>query len=125
MDYTTALEETRKKLLDLGFTEKQYEELLEEAAEEMINLALLKLEEKDLNILQSLQNQLIPEVSTLEEAEKNIDLIFSTAYGEESEEMKKKMLYEYLQKTLEQTASKQIQIKLKTVCVDISAYNMV
>jgi hypothetical protein len=108
MDYTTALEETRKKLLDLGFTEKQYEELLEEAAEEMINLALLKLEEKDLNILQSLENQLIPEVSTLEEAEKNIDLIFSTAYGEESEEMKKKMLYEYLQKTLEQTASKQI-----------------
>jgi hypothetical protein len=74
----------------------------------MINLALLKLEEKDLNILQSLENQLIPEVSTLEEAEKNIDLIFSTAYGEESEEMKKKMLYEYLQKTLEQTASKQI-----------------
>lgn len=108
MDYTTALEEIRKKLLESGFTEKQYTELLEKAAEEMINLAILKLEEKDLDILQSLENQLIPEVSTQEEAEKNIDLIFSTAYGEEAEEMKKKLLYEYLRNTLEQTSQKSV-----------------
>jgi hypothetical protein len=107
MDYTTALEDIKKKLLESGFTEKQYTELLEKAAEEMINLALLKLEEKDLDILQSLENQLIPEVSTLEEAEKNIDLIFSTAYGEEAEEMKKRMLYTYLKDTLDQTTPKQ------------------
>lgn len=103
MDYTTALEEIKKKFLESGFIEKQYTELLEKAAEEMMNLALLKLEEKDLDILQSLENQLIPEVSTLEEAETNINLIFSTAYGEEAEEIKKKMLYTYLKDTLDQT----------------------
>lgn len=103
MDYITEIENIKQQLLSLGLTEEKYNELLNLAAEEMMDSALSELQEKDLEVLQNLESQLIPEVSTLEEANKNIDLIFTAAYGEKAEEKKQEMLYEYLKDTLEAT----------------------
>ena len=80
-----------------------YNELLNLAAEELLDQALDQLQRKDLEVLQRLESQLISEVSTQEEAKRNISLIFTTAYGENAEEMKQKMLLDYLTMIVEQT----------------------
>ncbi|MGI6484539.1 MAG: hypothetical protein ACOX0R_02870 [Candidatus Dojkabacteria bacterium] len=105
MDFTQQIENIKQQLLSLGFTEEKYNELLNLAAEEMMDNALETLQEKDLEELQNLESQLIPEVSTPEEANKNIALIFTAAYGDKAEEMRQKMLLDYLNITVEQTKS--------------------
>ena len=105
MDFTQQIENIKQQLLSLGFTEEKYNELLNLAAEEMMDNALETLQEKDLEELQNLESQLIPEVSTPEEANKNITLIFTAAYGDKAEEMRQKMLLDYLNITVEQTKS--------------------
>ncbi len=103
MDYTQEIENIRQQLFSLGFTEEKYEELLSLAVEEIMNSALADLQDKDLAILEELEKNLIEEPSTIEEASKNIDLIFSAAYGDQAEETKQKMLLEFLNDTLQQT----------------------
>lgn len=105
MDYAQQLENAKQQLLSLGFTEEKFNELLNLAAEEMMDNALNDLQEKDLEILQNLESQLIPEVTTTEEANKNITLIFTAAYEDKAEEMRQKMLLDYLNTTIEQTKS--------------------
>lgn len=103
MDYATEIEKIRQELFSLGLTEEKYNELLNLAAEEMMDSALGELQDKDLTVLQNLEKQLLPEITTLEEANKNIDLIFNTAYGEQAEMKKQELLYDYLKDTLEAT----------------------
>lgn len=96
MDYNAQLIDAKQRLFQQGITEEKYNELLELAAEELMENALIDLQEKDLELLEELERNLIPEPSNVEEAEKNIELIFKTAYGEQAEEMKQKMLINYL-----------------------------
>lgn len=105
MDFNTELEGIKQKFLSMGFTEEKYNELLEMAAEEMMDTALMDLQEKDILLLEQLEKNLVAEPTTAEEANKNIGLIFTTAYGEKAEETRQKMLLDYLNTTLEQTNS--------------------
>lgn len=103
MDYNTELENAKQKLLQLGFTEEKYNQLLELAAEELIDRALIDLQEKDLPLLEELERNLVPEPTNIEEANKNIELIFVSAYGEQAELKRQEMLMEYLNTTIQQT----------------------
>ncbi len=103
MDYTQQIENVKQQLFSLGFTEEKYGELLDLAVEEMMNSALADLQDKDLELLEELEKNLVAEPTTVEEATKNIELIFSVAYGDQAEETRQKMLLEYLNTTLEQT----------------------
>ena len=55
MDYITEIENIRQQLFSLGLTEEKYNELLNLAAEEMMDSALSELQEKDLEVLQNLR----------------------------------------------------------------------
>lgn len=99
------LQNAKQKLLELGFTEEKYNELMELAAEEIMDAALADLQEKDLEALEELEKNLIDQPTTIEEANSNIQLIFSAAYGEQAEETKQKMLLEYLDMTIQETAA--------------------
>ena len=105
MDYKQQIEEAKKELLSLGFTEEKYNKLLEWALEELVDNALNELQEKDMEALQDLESKLIPDVTSIDEANKNLDLILSVAYGEKAFETKQKMLADYLSLTIEETKS--------------------
>ena len=105
MDYTQQIEAAKQELLSLGFTEEKYNKLLELALEELVDNALNELQEKDMEALQNLESKLIPDVTSLDEANKNLDLILSVAYGEKAFETKQKMLADYLNLTIEETKS--------------------
>ena len=59
MDYATEIEKIRQELFSLGLTEEKYNELLNLAAEEMMDSALGELQDKDLTVLQNLEKQLL------------------------------------------------------------------
>ena len=105
MDYETQLQNAKQKLLELGFTEEKYNELMELAAEEIMDVALADLQEKDITILEELEKNLIEQPTTIEEANRNIQLIFTSAYGEKAEDTKQKMLLEYLNMTIQETVA--------------------
>lgn len=105
MDYKTELENAKQKLFALGFDSEKYDQLLELAAEELMDTALKDLQEKDLTTLETLEKELVEKPTNIEEANRNIELIFSTAYGEQAEEKKQGMLLDYLNMTIQQTES--------------------
>lgn len=70
MDYTQQIEAAKQELLSLGFTEEKYNKLLELALEELVDNALNELQEKDMEALQNLESKLIPDVTSLDEANK-------------------------------------------------------
>lgn len=105
MDYEIQLQNAKQKLLGLGFTEEKYNELMELAAEEIMDATLVDLQEKDMTILEELERNLIEQPKTIEEANRNIQLIFSSAYGNQAEETKQRMLLEYLNVTIEETVA--------------------
>lgn len=103
MDYNTELTNAKQKLIELGFTEDKYNQLLELAAEELLDKALIDLQEKDLPLLEEIEKNLIAEPTNIEEANKNIEMIFVGAYGEQAEEKRQEMLLGYLNTTIQQT----------------------
>lgn len=103
MDYTQEIENAKQQLFSLGFTEEKYNELLTLGTEEIIEKALTDLQEKDLESLEALENNLVEEPEDIDEATRNLDLIFATAYGQQANETKQKMLLEYLNQTIQQT----------------------
>lgn len=105
MDFNQQIEEAKQKLLSLGFTQEKYNELMDLAAEEMMDEALTELQERDLQVLETLEKDLIGEPKTMEEANQNIHLIFNAAYGEQAEQMKQKLLLEYLNSVITETAT--------------------
>jgi len=105
MDYETQLQNARQKLSELGFSEEKYNQLMELAAEEIMDTALADLQEKNLEALEELENNLVAEPNSIEEANTNIRLIFSAAYGEQAEDTKQKMLLEYLNMTIQETVA--------------------
>lgn len=105
MDFNQQIEEAKQKLLSLGFTQEKFNELMDLAAEEMIDEALAELQERDLPILETLERDLIEEPKTMEEANQNLQKIFTAAYGEQAEQMKQKMLLEYLNHVVTETTT--------------------
>jgi 4-aminobutyrate aminotransferase-like enzyme len=105
MDYRQQIEEAKQKLFSLGFTEEKYNELLEVATEELIDKALSELQEKELTELENVEKSIITEPKTLEELNQNIQVVFTSAYGAQSEEMKGKMLLDFLNKVVTQTSN--------------------
>lgn len=103
MDYTQEIENAKQQLFSLGFTDEKYEELLALATEEIMEQALADLQEKDLESLEELERNLVEEPEDIDEATTNIDLIFATAYGQQANETRQKMLLEYLNQTIQQT----------------------
>ncbi len=103
MDYSIELQNAKQKLFEVGFNEEKYNQLLELAAEELMDNALMDLQEKDLAALEALENKLVEQPTNSEEANRNIQLIFSEAYGEQAEEIRQKMLLDYLNNTIQQT----------------------
>jgi len=103
MDYLSKIEEVKQELLSLGFTEDKYNELLELAIQEAIDITLVDLREKDDVVVQELEQNLKKDIAQEEDAKSNIDLIFTTTYGEKAEEMKSKLVFEYLETALEET----------------------
>lgn len=103
MDYNTKFTNAKQKLIELGFTEDKYNQLLELAAEELLDKALIDLQEKDLPLLEEIEKNLIAEPTNIEEANKNIEMIFVGAYGEQAEEKRQEMLLGYLNTTIQQT----------------------
>lgn len=104
MDYDKQIEDAKQRLLQLGFTEESYNQLLELAAEELMDNAIIDLQDKDLALLEELERNLIPEPINIQEAEKNIELIFKTAYGEEAEDKKQTMLINFLHSKIQENS---------------------
>lgn len=109
MDYQKEIEEVKKKLFELGFSEEKYNQLLEMAAQEALHKATEQLQEK--GDLETLQEKLIENPSTKEEAIQNVNLIFNTAYGEKSEDMQNTLVLEYLKETAEVTEKSKDLVK--------------
>ena len=81
MDFSQEMEQIKQQLYSLGFTDKTYAEILELAAEEIMDNALQDLQDKDLSVLESVEAQLIEEPSTIEEADKIISRIAKEYLG--------------------------------------------
>lgn len=101
MDYQKEIDDVKTKLFELGFSEEKYMELLEMAAEEALDKAIDQLQTN--GDLETLEQKLIAEPSTQEEATQNLNLIFSTAYGENSQDMQNTLILEYLKETADVT----------------------
>jgi hypothetical protein len=100
MDIRQQIEGVKQDLLSEGLMEEKINELEGLAAEEAIEQALQDLQEKDIATIEALEQSLVMQPKSLEEAGKNIQLIFDTAYGEQSETMRQQMLYTYLSNVL-------------------------
>jgi hypothetical protein len=100
MDIRQQIEGVKQDLLSEGLMEEKLKELEGLAAEEAIEQALQDLQEKDIATIEALEQSLVMQPKSLEEAGKNIQLIFDTAYGEQSETMRQQMLYTYLSNVL-------------------------
>ncbi|HHX99115.1 TPA: hypothetical protein GX533_00285 [Candidatus Dojkabacteria bacterium] len=100
MDIRQQIEGVKQDLLSEGLMKEKLNELEGLAAEEAIEQALQDLQEKDIATIEALEQSLVMQPKSLEEAEKNIQLIFDTAYGEQSETMRQQMLYTYLSNVL-------------------------
>lgn len=100
MDIRQQIEGVKQDLLSEGLMEEKLNELEGLAAEEAIEQALQDLQEKDIATIEALEQSLVMQPKSLEEAGKNIQLIFDTAYGEQSETMRQQMLYTYLSNVL-------------------------
>jgi len=103
MDYKTESEKLKQELLNLGFTEDKFQQLLELAAEEALDIAVLDLSKKDASVLEALEKRLSEEVNSIEVANQNIDMIFYAAYEDRAEDMKSQLILEYLEITIEET----------------------
>ncbi|MDD4382067.1 MAG: hypothetical protein PHE21_01840 [Candidatus Dojkabacteria bacterium] len=103
MDYTIEIDKVKQELLSIGFTEEKYNQILALAMEESIDLALLDLQEKDDEAYNQMDQNIPSQITTEEEAAQFITQLFLATYGEQADEMKGKFIYEYLQKTLEDT----------------------
>lgn len=103
MDYTTELENVKNELRGLGFTEDKLNQLMELAAEEAIDAALLDLQDVDESTLNQLNTDISADTTSSEDAFAKINKVFTTAYGPQAESKKQELLYNYLKDTLNQT----------------------
>lgn len=104
MDYLTKIENLKNELKTLGFDDEKINQLLDLAAEDLIEETLDYLAENlDEQTLDTLAQQTGNPVSTLEEAQTKLNMILEKAYGTEAENKKGEFLVNYLETTIEDT----------------------
>lgn len=106
MDYTTEIENVKNELKAIGFDDIKLNQLMDIAAEEILQMAIDDLgESADDATLEMVAQEVDKPVTTPEEATSRMSLIFDKAYGTEAENKKNEMLLNYLKQTLEATKS--------------------
>jgi len=104
MDYTTEIENIKNELKTIGFDEEKLNQLMDLAAEELLQEAIDTLgETADDATLEMVAQEMDKQVTTQEEAQTRINMIFEKAYGMEAENKKNDFLLNYLKATLEDT----------------------
>ncbi|MBP6976058.1 hypothetical protein KBB42_00465 [Candidatus Dojkabacteria bacterium] len=104
MDYSIEIENLKNELKTLGFDDDKINQLLDLAAEELIEEALDYLAENtDEQALDTLAQEMEKPVSTTEDAQTRLNMVLEKAYGMQAEEKKGEFLYNYLKTTLEDT----------------------
>ncbi|HQA87705.1 hypothetical protein KBB69_02980 [Candidatus Dojkabacteria bacterium] len=97
-------ENLKNELMSLGFTSEKLDQLLALAMEELIDIAINDLEQsEDDNALEQLTTLLETTPTNEQEAADRINKIFLTAYGENAEVNKFKLLNQYLKDTIKVT----------------------
>jgi len=104
MDYTTEIENIKNELKAIGFNEEKLNQLIDLAAEELLQEAIDTLgETADDATLETVAQEMNKQITTQEEAQARIDMVFQKAYGMEAENKKNEFLLNYLKATLEDT----------------------
>lgn len=104
MDYTAEIENIKNALKAIGFDEEKLNQLMDLAAEELLQEAIDTLgETADDATLEMVAKEMDKQITTQEEAQTRINMIFEKAYGMEVENKKNEFLLNYLKATLEDT----------------------
>lgn len=105
MDYTAEIENVKTQLLNEGFTQEKLNQLIDLAAQEALDMALDELKEKDDAVLDEMGSKMQNAPTTQEEAIAQLNLVFQNAYGDNYENKKLELIYNYLKEALDQTVS--------------------
>lgn len=104
MDFKTEFDNLKNELIGLGFSEEKFNELLNLAVEEAIDIALNDAEEKlDDSAMEQLSIDMDRQINSKEEATSQINMLFQKVYGTESESKKFEFINQYLRETVELT----------------------
>ncbi len=104
MDYSITIENLKNELKALGFDDEKLNQLLDLAGEEMLEEAVEYLgENADEVTLEMISQEMEKQVTTQEEVQARLDLIFDKAYGTETENKKGEFLVTYLTSVIEDT----------------------
>lgn len=98
------IENLKNELRALGFTEEKLNQLLDLAAEEILDIALNDLEANvDDATMEELANTMSTQPSDATEATKRINMVFEKAYGANAEYKKVELISNYLKQAIEET----------------------
>jgi len=104
MDYTTEIENVKSQLKQIGFDDEKLNQLMDLAAEEILQDTVDTLgETADDATLEMVVQEMEKQVTTQEEVIARINMIFEKAFGTEAENKKNEFLLNYLKQTLEDT----------------------
>ncbi|MBU1120185.1 hypothetical protein KKA50_03260 [Patescibacteria group bacterium] len=103
MDYNVEIENVKQELMSLGFTDDKLNQLLDLAAQEAIATAMDDLKEADDQTLDELEQNIQTEPTNDEDAVKQLNMVFQKAYGDNYENKKLELMYQYLKQTVEET----------------------
>ena len=104
MDYTTEIENVKSQLKQIGFDDEKLNQLMDLAAEEILQDTVDTLgETADDATLEMVAQEMEKQVTTQEEVIARINMIFEKAFGTEAENKKNEFLLNYLKQTLEDT----------------------
>ncbi len=104
MDYTAEIENVKNELRSLGFTEDKLNQLLDLAAQEALSIALEDLKESN-DTLDDISSLLENTPTTAGDAINQLNMVFQKAYGDNYENKKLELIYQYLKQTAEDTKS--------------------
>lgn len=104
MDYTAEIENVKNELRSLGFTEDKLNQLLDLATQEALSIALEDLKESS-DTLDDISSLLENTPTTAEDAINQLNMVFQKAYGDNYENKKLELIYQYLKQTAEDTKS--------------------
>lgn len=103
MDYTAEIENVKNELRTLGFDDEKINQLMDLAAQEAIDTAILDLQDKDENTLNQLSQEMVSNPTNAEDAMANINKVFVSAYGDQAKVKKQEFVLNYMKDTLQQT----------------------
>jgi len=103
MDYNLEIENVKRELMSLGFTDDKLNQLLDLAAQEAIATAMDDLKDADNQTLDELALNMQTEPTNAEDAVNQLNMVFQKAYGDNYENKKLELIYQYLKQTAEET----------------------